>query len=129
MTLTVRQLAPTAKSIAATGQSPRSREHPTSRFACDRQGGSVRGCTSTAGIPLPGCSGGEGCFNAVDATPTAGVTGGTDGHGDYAYGSSFIMATELTSHGPRTRTILTYGESASPESPHYTDQTVLFSHK
>lgn len=44
-------------------------------------------------------------------------------------GSSFIMATELTPQGPRTRTILTYSESANPNSPHFRDQTVLFSHK
>ncbi|OAR23487.1 hypothetical protein A8W25_29065 [Streptomyces sp. ERV7] len=30
-----------------------------------------------AGIPLPGCSGGEGCFNVVNATPTAGSGGAT----------------------------------------------------
>ncbi|WP_329403214.1 penicillin acylase family protein [Streptomyces melanogenes] len=84
-----------------------------------------------AGIPLPGCSGDEGCFNVVNASPTSGSDGAThpsspDG---YASGSSFIMATELTAQGPRTRTILTYGQSTNPESPHYTDQTVLFSHK
>jgi Penicillin amidase len=36
---------------------------------------------------------------------------------------------EVTPAGPRARTILTYSESANPASPHYTDQTVLFSHK
>ncbi|GGP32465.1 penicillin acylase family protein [Streptomyces melanogenes] len=84
-----------------------------------------------AGIPLPGCSGGEGCFNVVNASPTSGSGGATrpSSPDDYASGSSFIMATELTAQGPRTRTILTYGQSANPESPHYTDQTVLFSHK
>jgi acyl-homoserine-lactone acylase len=45
------------------------------------------------------------------------------------HGSSFIMAVELTPHGPRARTILTYSQSANPASPHYSDQTVLFSHK
>ncbi|WP_344073868.1 penicillin acylase family protein [Streptomyces crystallinus] len=84
-----------------------------------------------AGIPLPGCSGGEGCFNVVNATPTAGSGGATrpSSPDDHASGSSFIMATELTPQGPRTRTILTYGQSANPASPHYTDQTVLFSQK
>ncbi|MFF1478399.1 penicillin acylase family protein [Streptomyces sp. NPDC058301] len=84
-----------------------------------------------AGIPLPGCSGAEGCFNVVNASPTSGTGGATRPRSPegYASGSSFIMATELTSRGPRTRTILTYGQSANPVSPHYTDQTVLFSHK
>jgi acyl-homoserine-lactone acylase len=42
------------------------------------------------------------------------------------FGSSFIMAVELTPHGPRARTILTFSESANPTSPHHRDQTVLF---
>ncbi|MGP9016919.1 penicillin acylase family protein [Streptomyces sp. BR1] len=83
------------------------------------------------GIPLPGCSGGEGCFNVVNASPDSGRGGGTGPvePDAYASGSSFIMATQLTPQGPRTRTILTYGESANPRSPHYTDQTELFSRK
>jgi acyl-homoserine-lactone acylase len=39
------------------------------------------------------------------------------------------MAIELTPDGPRTRTILTYSQSANPASPHYRDQTVLYSQK
>jgi acyl-homoserine-lactone acylase len=39
------------------------------------------------------------------------------------------MAVELTPNGPVTRTILTYSESANPDSPHHSDQTVLFSRK
>jgi Penicillin amidase len=38
------------------------------------------------------------------------------------------MAVELTPDGPRTRTILTYSQW-NPASPHYRDQTVLFSRK
>ncbi|MFD9797038.1 penicillin acylase family protein [Streptomyces sp. NPDC059070] len=81
-----------------------------------------------AGIPLPGCWGAEGCFNVVAATPTSGGSGGTAPASprDYAAGSSFVMAVELTATGPRTRTLLTYGESVNPRSPHYTDQTRLF---
>jgi acyl-homoserine-lactone acylase len=45
------------------------------------------------------------------------------------FGTSFVMAVELTPHGPRARTLLTYSESADPTSPHHTDQTVLFSQK
>ncbi|MFD8754078.1 penicillin acylase family protein [Kitasatospora sp. NPDC059577] len=83
-----------------------------------------------AGIPLHGCDGTEGCFNAVEASATSGTTGAvrpadlTD-----AYGTGFVMATELTPAGPHTRTLLTYGESVNPGSPHYTDQTALFSKK
>jgi acyl-homoserine-lactone acylase len=84
-----------------------------------------------AGIPLPGCGGGEGCFNVVHAGPDSGSSGAVypTSLDHYAGGSSFVMAVELTSHGPRARTILTYGESANPTSPHFADQTALFSHK
>jgi acyl-homoserine-lactone acylase len=78
-----------------------------------------------ASVPLPGCTEGEGCFDRTEGTggPGSGVNITVDN------GSSFIMATELTPQGPRTRTILTYSESANPNSPHFSDQTVLFSHK
>jgi acyl-homoserine-lactone acylase len=66
-----------------------------------------------AGIPLPGCTEGEGCFDRSESDR----------------GSSFIMAVELTPRGPDTRTILTYSESANPDSPHHADQTVLYSRK
>ncbi|MEV1021339.1 penicillin acylase family protein [Streptomyces sp. NPDC050264] len=78
-----------------------------------------------AGVPLPGCNGNKGCFNVVDAGPDAGT--GTPAEG--AFGSSFLMAVELTPDGPRAHTLLTYGQSANPASPHYTDQTRLFSRK
>jgi acyl-homoserine-lactone acylase len=70
-----------------------------------------------AGISLPGCPAERGCFDAIEASDTS------------VFGTSFIMAVELTPHGPRARTLLTYSESADPTSPHHTDQTVLFSHK
>jgi acyl-homoserine-lactone acylase len=78
-----------------------------------------------ASTPVPGCDD-EGCFNVI-------LTSGplrTDGTYPPIYGgSSYIMAVELTPNGPRTRTILTYSESANPASPHYRDQTLLFSRK
>jgi acyl-homoserine-lactone acylase len=79
-----------------------------------------------AGVPLGGCTEGEGCFDRVEGIPAPGGNG-VDVNVDI--GSTFIMATELTPQGPCTRTILTYSESANPDSPHYTDQTVLFSRK
>jgi acyl-homoserine-lactone acylase len=78
-----------------------------------------------ASVPLGGCTEGEGCFDRVEGSPSGGNGVGVDVN----TGSSFIMATELTPQGPRTRTILTYSESANPDSAHYSDQTVLFSHK
>jgi acyl-homoserine-lactone acylase len=76
-----------------------------------------------AGISLPGCTEGEGCFDRVEGATPPGSAVGTDA----SNGSSFIMATELRPDGPRTRTILTYSESANPASPHFADQTALFS--
>jgi acyl-homoserine-lactone acylase len=77
-----------------------------------------------ASIPLPGCTEGEGCFNRVEGVTLRG-SNGVDV--DVNNGSTFIMATQLTPQGPRTRTVITYSESANPDSPHYSDQTVLFS--
>jgi acyl-homoserine-lactone acylase len=44
-------------------------------------------------------------------------------------GSSFVMALEYTDSGPRAMAILTYSESGDPTSPHYYDQTELYSMK
>jgi acyl-homoserine-lactone acylase len=78
-----------------------------------------------AGVGLPGCTEGEGCFDRVEGT----VSPGNGVDTAINNGSTFIMATELTPQGPVTRTILTYSESANPSSPHYRDQTVLFARK
>lgn len=50
-----------------------------------------------------------------------------DGRYVINYGSSFVMALELAKDGPRGQAFLTYSESDDPASPHYADQTVLFS--
>ncbi|MBC6457917.1 penicillin acylase family protein [Actinomadura sp. HBU206391] len=76
-----------------------------------------------ASIPIPGCTDEEGCFDRIDSSGPIG--GGR--YPDVDGGSSFLMAIELTPNGPRTRTLLTYSQSANPASPHHTDQTALFS--
>lgn len=45
------------------------------------------------------------------------------------YGSSFIMAMRFTDDGPEGRGILTYSQSAEPDSGWFSDQTELFSNK
>jgi acyl-homoserine-lactone acylase len=77
-------------------------------------------------VPIPGCSGAYGCFNAIQPTSDLGANGK---FGPVDFGSSFIMSVELGRNGPQARTILTYSESANPDSPHFTDQTQLFSHR
>ncbi len=45
------------------------------------------------------------------------------------YGASFLMTLAFTDDGPMGGTLLTYGESSDPASPHYDDQTQRFSDK
>jgi acyl-homoserine-lactone acylase len=112
-----------------------------------RSDNSLRSDREWAGIALPGCVEEKGCFNVVEVEgsgvqivrPPPGQTGPPPGSrperpggkppAPSVHGSSFIMAVELTPGGPRTRTILTYSQSANPASPHHRDQTVLFSRK
>jgi acyl-homoserine-lactone acylase len=42
-------------------------------------------------------------------------------------GSSFIMFVQFTDKGPVGRSVLTYSQSTNPDSPHFADQTRLFS--
>jgi acyl-homoserine-lactone acylase len=100
----------------------------------------VGGARRWAGIPLHGCPEEKGCFNAIEATGETGLQIGPPPGprqqrpedkppATSIQGSSFIMAVELTPNGPRARTILTYSQSANSASPHYRDQTLLFSRK
>ncbi len=45
------------------------------------------------------------------------------------YGSSFILSLMYTKEGPSANAILSYSQSGNPDSPHFTDQTWLFSKK
>ena len=50
------------------------------------------------------------------------------GNTEVVHGSSFIQVVEFPGgRGPRAATLLTYGQSADPTSPHHADQTRLFS--
>lgn len=78
-------------------------------------------------LPLPGGPGGpgdpDGEFNAiVQAAPGADPVGSN---------SSYIQVVTWKSGDrcPEAATILTYSESDNPDSPHYADQTELFSHR
>jgi acyl-homoserine-lactone acylase len=100
----------------------------------------ARGAPRWAGITLHGCPEEKGCFNVIEASgpeigpppaqtgprtgPAPGQTGPPPGPerqrpsgeppATSIDGSSFIMAVELTRHGPRARTILTHSQSANP---------------
>jgi acyl-homoserine-lactone acylase len=45
------------------------------------------------------------------------------------YGTSFIMCMQYTDDGPEGRALLSYSQSAEPDSPWYSDQTEMFSAK
>ena len=42
------------------------------------------------------------------------------------YGSSFVLAVSYEDGGPRADAILTYSQSANPQSPHAADQTARY---
>ncbi|MEQ4303325.1 penicillin acylase family protein [Plantactinospora sp. B6F1] len=75
-------------------------------------------------IPIHGGPGSSGIFNAINTGLVAGV-----GYPKVTYGASFVMAVEFGRNGPSGRQILTYSQSANPNSRYYADQTRLYSRK
>ncbi|WBQ13165.1 penicillin acylase family protein [Hyphomonadaceae bacterium BL14] len=76
-------------------------------------------------IEIHGATRGMGVFNMIiPATPRPLV-----GSQRIVHGSSWIMAVEFTDEGPRSRGLLSYSQSTDPSSPHYGDQTRLYSDK
>jgi acyl-homoserine-lactone acylase len=75
-------------------------------------------------IPMHGGTNASGLFNIIGASFQ-----GAAGYPDVNSGSSWIQATEFTENGPVSRGILTYSLSPNPDSPHFADQTMLFSQK
>jgi acyl-homoserine-lactone acylase len=91
--------------------------------AAPRQGQTVTRAGDV--IPIHGGIDPAGNFNVI--TPVWNAKKG--GYTEVEHGSSFVQAVHLKPGCPDVRTILTYGESTNPESPHYADQTKLFSRK
>ncbi|MGP2442722.1 penicillin acylase family protein [Streptomyces sp. JW3] len=72
-------------------------------------------------IPIHGTIGQLGVLNVI--TP-----GQVDGKADVVFGSSFVQQVRFTADGPpEAYSVLAYSQSADPNSPHYADQTALFS--
>ena len=71
-------------------------------------------------LPLGGCSGFLGCFRVLWFDDTA------DGRQAAAGGDGWILGVEFTADGPRAYSVLAYGESGDPASPHHTDQAAMF---
>ncbi|MEU8801764.1 penicillin acylase family protein [Spirillospora sp. NPDC048819] len=76
-------------------------------------------------IPLGGGTEGLGILNKIEATWTPGK-----GYTEVRTGSSYVQVVSFDGgRCPDTRTLMTYSQSADPTSPHYADQTRLFSAK
>ncbi|MFI9202497.1 penicillin acylase family protein [Streptomyces sp. NPDC053048] len=75
-------------------------------------------------IPISGGAHALGVWNMIEARWDA----GTGSYPEVRHGSSYIQAVGFDGSGcPVARTLLTYGQSSDPTSPHYSDQTELFS--
>jgi acyl-homoserine-lactone acylase len=75
-------------------------------------------------IPIPGCTDQEGCFNVISTNRD------DKGRYDPYTGSSFVMTAAFDNKGrPHGAAVLSYSQSENPRSPHYADQTRLFSRR
>lgn len=75
-------------------------------------------------IPVHGGEGGDGVLNAQQAR-------WNDKAGGYVpyHGSSYIQVVTFDDKGPVADAVLSYSQSTDPASPHYDDQTWLYSRK
>jgi acyl-homoserine-lactone acylase len=94
-------------------------------------------------IPIHGGISAEGVTNLVDYDQLRsdlepwvprgeelwGPTGLTTEGYQINYGTSFIMCMQFTDDGPEAQALLTYSQSAEPDSPWFSDQTYRFSQK
>lgn len=72
-------------------------------------------------IPVPGGDGQLGVYNAIQSQPR------DAGRREVVGGTSYIQLVSFTDNGPVARGLLAHSQSSDPASPHYRDQTVLFS--
>ncbi|GMA14275.1 aculeacin A acylase [Deinococcus metallilatus] len=95
-------------------------------IAPDRPLGEVQGVIRNGvRIPLHGAPEFEGVLNKIEP-PLLNEQGYV---GVVGTSSSYIQTVTFDEAGPVAQAILTYSQSADPASPHYADQTVLFSQK
>ncbi len=79
-------------------------------------------------VPIHGGNGTEGVFNSVNARRYLGSAGDLPAY-DPVYGSSYIQTVTFDGNGPVAEVLLTYSQSSDPDSPHFADQTRLYSRK
>ncbi|CAM5278283.1 penicillin acylase family protein [Streptomyces abikoensis] len=76
-------------------------------------------------IPVAGGADALGIWNMIESAPWDSARGG---YSEVRHGSSYIQAVGFDGGPcPVARTLLTYGQSSDPASPHSADQTRLFS--
>lgn len=78
-------------------------------------------------IAIHGCS--TGCFNAIYPGLADNDPFFPGDYGEVGDGSSLVMTTELTPHGPVSKGIVTYSQATNPLSPFYATMTNLYSQK
>lgn len=85
-------------------------------------------------IPIHGGPGGDGLFNAMQGV-WHGSAGPDAGYSDIVHGASFVMAAHFVDPatndgcGVDADAIVTYSQSEDSTSPHFSDQTRMFSDK
>jgi len=96
-------------------------------FALDAPLGELQTRASPAGpVPLAGGEEFEGVLNALG---TMGVTPLTRAGYEIDYGTSYLQIVSYEADGPVAWTLLPYGQSSSPSSPHAFDQLPAYSAK
>ena len=70
-------------------------------------------------VPVGGCTGAYGCFRVI------GYTDQPDGKRAATTGDGWVLAVEFT-NVPRAYSVLAYGQSSDPASPHHADQAEMF---
>ncbi len=73
-------------------------------------------------IPISGGPGSHGIYNAISSRTTAGK-----GYTPMTSGSSIVQVVTWGKKGPKVEAVLSYSQSTDPESPHFSDQTRVFS--
>ncbi|OYX46218.1 MAG: hypothetical protein B7Y90_16595 [Alphaproteobacteria bacterium 32-64-14] len=76
-------------------------------------------------IPIHGGAGPEGIFNVISVESLEPEKGWTS----IRHGASWIYTVEFTEDGPVSQGFLSYSQSTDSTSPHYSDQTELYSRK
>lgn len=71
-------------------------------------------------VPVGGCSGALGCFRVLTYEDQP------DGKRAANSGDGWVLAVEFGARAPRAYSILAYGQSTDPASPHYADQAAMF---